>query len=394
VILLLVLQILFWLSVLAILHSYVFFPVILKMFAKDSLKNTIIYSKTDNLPEVSVVLAAHNEESVIAQKIESIFSSDYPNNKINLFVGTDCCSDKTDEIIQNYSQGNSRIFHFPFTERMGKAKIINSLSEKATGEVLILTDANVFFTKDTIYTMVRHFKNEKIGIVGSLIVNTNIKKNGISIQEKTYLESENTIKYREGILWGSMIGAFGGCYGIRKKAYTPVPLNYFMDDFYITMSALKNGYKAINELDSICEEDISNLIKEEFRRKVRISIGNFQNLKTFWKMMFPLFKGISFSFISHKILRWLTPFFIVISLTTSAILSWQGIQLYLLLLIIGLGSMFLPLVDFVLRKLNIHIVILRFITHFYSMNTALFIGFFKYLSGVDSNVWQPTKRNQ
>lgn len=388
------LQVLFWLSILAILHSYIFFPLILKLFAKEKLKNSLLFSRNDNLPLVSVVMAAHNEESVIEKKIQSVFSANYPADKISLYIGTDCCSDCTDAIVQSYAKNNSRIFHFSFDQRMGKAKIINTLAAEAQGEILILTDANVFFTPDAIFNMIRHFKNEKIGIVGSLIVNTNIKKDGISVQEKTYLESENVIKHREGVLWGSMIGAFGGCYSIRKKAYTPVPLNYFMDDFYITMNALRNGYLAINELESVCEEDISNLIKEEFRRKVRISIGNFQNLSTFWAMIFPLNKGLSFSFISHKILRWLTPFFIVISAILAILLSWKGMWLYQLLLLFEAGTMILPVIDFVLRKLNIHIVILRFITHFYSMNAALFIGFFKYLRGVDSNVWQPTKRNQ
>lgn len=389
-----VFELIFWGSTLAIMHSYVLFPLILKLFAKEKNQNGELYSEYDNLPVVSVIMAAHNEESVIEEKLRSIFSSNYPIHKIEVLIGTDNCTDKTDVLILNLFKKYDNIFHFPFDHRMGKAKIINKLSTVAKGEIFVLTDANVFFSPDTIFNMVRHFKNKEIGVVGSLIVNTNIKKNGISVQEKTYLESENVIKFREGILWGSMIGAFGGCYSIRKEAYTPVPLNYLMDDFYITLSALEKGYKAINELNSVCYEDVSNEIKEEFRRKIRISIGNFQNLRTFWRLIFPLHKGLSFSFISHKIFRWLTPFFLLLSLVSSVTLAIQGSLLYQFIFLAQAISMLFPLIDVMLRKLNLHIVILRFITHFYSMNLALFIGFLKYIRGVETNVWQPTKRYQ
>src|SRR5690606_20929272 len=144
-------------------------------------------------------------------------------------------------------------------------------------EILILTDANVYFEPHTIYELVKHYKNSEIALVGGLIINTNIKKTGISYQEKTYLSNENLIKYREGILWGTMVGAFGGVYSIRKENEHPVPKNYVRDEFYITMHVIQDGKKAITELTATCYEDISNIIKEEFKRKVRISIGNFQN---------------------------------------------------------------------------------------------------------------------
>jgi len=240
---------------------------------------------------------------------------------------------------------------------------------------------------------VKHYKNENIALVGGLIENTNLKKTGISYQEKTYLTNENIIKYREGILWGTMIGAFGGIYSIRKINYRPVPLNYYMDDFYITMHVLKEGKCAIQELEAVCYEDISNLIKEEFRRKIRISIGNFQNLSFFWKLAFPIFSGLGFSFISHKILRWHTPIFLIGILFVNFILASKS-DFFAIVLLVQLFSFFIPLFDYLLKKIHIHIVLLRFITHFYSMNLALLIGLFKFIKGVDSNIWQPTKRNQ
>lgn len=394
-IILLIIKIFFWGFVLAIFHSYVLFPLLLNVLAKGKTANKVLWDINDenNLPLVSIIIAAYNEEQVIGEKIESILHSHYPDDKIEVLIGSDNSTDNTDEIVKKFAENYPKLQLYSFTERQGKAKIVNNLSEKANGSILILTDANVYFTEMTIYHLVKHYKNEEIALVGGLIENTNLKKNGISLQEKTYLTNENTIKYREGILWGAMIGAFGGIYSIRKTAYKPVPLNFFMDDFYITMHVLQDGGKAIQELDAVCHEDISNLIHEEFRRKVRISIGNFQNLKVFWKLSFPLTSGRGFSFMSHKIIRWFTPFLIIDCLLFSGVLSIYD-TFYFVLFAGFVFSLLIPFFDYLLKKIHIHIVLLRYVTHFYSMNLALLIGFFKYMKGVDSNVWQPTKRNQ
>lgn len=389
----LVIEILFWISVICILHSYIFFPFILFVFTKRKQNNTVIYQLDEDLPFVSIVIAAYNEEQVIEQKIQSMLQTSYPLSRFDIHIGSDNSSDATNEIISKYALQYPNLILHAFTERQGKAEIINKLTEQAQGEIIVLTDANVYFEKETIYELVKHYKNSEIALVGGLIINTNVKKTGISYQEKTYLSIENKIKYREGILWGSMIGAFGGVYSIRKAYYHAVPKNYFMDDFYITMKVLEDGKKAILEPNAICFEDISNIIREEFRRKVRISIGNYQNLATFWKMAMNPFSGKGFSFISHKIIRWFTPFFLIICFVLSVILSYF-VPCFSVLLYLQLLLMSIPILDMLLKSGEIHIRLLRFITHFYSMNLALFIGFFKYLKGINSNVWQPTKRNQ
>ena len=389
----LIIEILFWICVVSVFHTYVLFPLILVICAKNKKNNTVQYHIEDELPFVSIVIAAYNEEQVIEQKIISLFATTYPIHKFEVHIGSDNSSDTTNAIINKYTKQFPNLILHPFTERQGKATIINSLTTIAKGEIIILTDANVYFEPQTIFELVKHYKNSEIALVGGLILNTNVKKTGISYQEKTYLSFENSIKYREGVLWGSMIGAFGGVYSIRKDMYHPVPKNYLMDDFYITMHVLQDGKKAIMEPDAVCYEDISNVMHEEFRRKVRISIGNYQNLVAFGNMASNPFSGVGFSFISHKILRWFTPFFLIVILLLSAYLGWFN-SLYAYLFFIQLILLCIPLFDFTCKSWNIHIRLFRFITHFYSMNLALLLGFFKYLKGINSNVWQPTKRNQ
>ena len=131
----------------------------------------------------------------------------------------------------------------------------------------------------------------------------------------------------------------------------------------------------------------------EFRRKIRISSGNFQNLRTFCRLLWPPFSGLSFSFMSHKVLRWLGPFFLLLLLLAGFMLSRES-QFYRVLLLAQGILLAVPFLDLLLRKIGIHIVFLRFITYFYSMNLALLLGFFKFLTRRETNVWKPTKRTR
>lgn len=387
-------QIIFFISLFLILHSYVFFPIILKILSRNKKQNDNIYKESDEgLPLVTILLAVYNEELVIENKIKSTFDTNYPSKKIEFIIGSDASTDKTNEIIKTYQKKFANLRLVEFKGRSGKSKIINELAQLALYETLILTDANVFFRPDTIYQLIKHYKNPDISLIGGNIINAGLSIDGISYQEKTYISRENIMKYQEGIIWGTMAGAFGGCYSIMKNQYSPVPPKFFMDDFFITMSVLARNGKCINELNAICDEDVSNKMSEEFRRKVRISIGNFQNLFRFKRLLFPIFSGLSFCFLSHKVLRWFGPIFIVLIFTSNVFLFnlnyFFQITLFSQLVLISI-----PILDFLLKNLNIHIKIMRFITHFYSMNLALLIGFFRFLYGVESNIWQPTQRFQ
>lgn len=386
------LQIIFWACVAMILHTYLLYPIFINLVAKRRTQNTLCYSYSESLPSVVVLIAAYNEESTIEKKIRSVYATKYPLDLITVVVGSDNSTDKTNEIVETCAREFSSLRLERFAQRTGKPEIINVLCEKYQCDVFLLTDANVYFEEDTIFELVKHFKNPKISAVGSLIKNTNIKANGISMQEKTYLSGEFLVKYSEGLWGNAVIGLFGGLYAIRSSAYTRVPQGYCVDDFYITMKVIEQGGGVIMSKESQCQEDVSNTLHEEFRRKVRISKGNFMNLKVFKHLANPCTK-VGFMFLSHKIFRWFTPFaLIAIFLLNIALLpvGWfyqllfAG-QLFLLLL---LG------VDFFLKKCSVNVAIFRFVTHFYSMNLALLLGFINYKKGNDSNVWEPTRRNQ
>jgi cellulose synthase/poly-beta-1,6-N-acetylglucosamine synthase-like glycosyltransferase len=386
--------IIFWLCVVAMAHSYLFYPFVLWLKIKwEGERVYASFSAADHLPTVSILMAAFNEELIIERKIRSIYETSYPLEKIEVWVESDNSTDRTNEIVERLA-GEFPLLHFiRFESRQGKINIINQLYNRASGEILIITDANVLFGKETLFEAIRYFKDERVGLVDTHMKNYGLKKDGISIQEKSYISREVYVKHLESKAYGAMIGPFGGCYAVRKNLYMKVPSNYLVDDFFVCLGVLSTGKSAINNLNAEVFEDVSNNLSIEFKRKIRIATGDFQNLKFFRKLLWPPYRPVAFCFLSHKVLRWFGPFFLIGAFISNAVLLPVS-DFYKLLFLLQLIVTFLPFVDFILKKFHLHVVLLRFITHFYSMNLSLLIGFIKSVKGVESNVWEPTKRLQ
>lgn len=382
-----VLLIIFILSAYAILHSYVVYPLWLIAFTSDKKSEKEQFSLQDNLPDLAILMAAYNEEKVIGDKITSVFNASYPLNKITLYIGSDASTDRTDSIIEEFSKKHPQIKLVRFAGRTGKSGIINQLASEANQPVFILTDANVIFRPETIFNLVRHFKNVDTAQVAANIIKISVSDKGIASQEKSYLALENKIKFFESVRWNVIMGAEGGCYAIRKENFSPIPKNFYMDDFYITLNVVEQGKHIVFDKEAVCYEDVPTQSQEEFKRKVRISIGNFQNLNRYKKLLWK-FNGAAFAFWSHKVLRWVTPFLLMFCFCSSFALMFHY-KYFIGIFILQLLGFFTPVIDWVL---NMNFSLLRFVSHFYLMNLALLKGFITYLKGVDSSVWQPTKR--
>lgn len=394
------LKILFWVSFFALVHTYLLYPLVLKLLAFRKKNNRLIFQPTDELPSLSIIIPAHNEEAVIQQKLLNIFDTQYPKNKIEILIGSDASTDKTNEIVKevisNHSTFSGELIQFK--ERSGKPKIVNTLVKLAKNKILILTDANVIFEKNMLYELVKHFKNPEIALVDTRMINTTRTASGVSKAESTYIRGEVEIKNNEGKVFGKMAGPFGGCYALRKEFYSPVPEGFLVDDFYINMKALEHGGKSISEINARVYEEVQADWKIEFKRKIRIATGSFQNLFAFSHLLLK-FNSLAFCFLSHKVLRWLGPFFMIaLYITNFCIiakitdLQKLHIEKYLTLFILQNLLLLLFLFDLLLVSLRIYFPLTRLITHFLSTNLALLFGFFKFISGVKSSIWQPTKR--
>ena len=371
-----------------ILHTYVFYPLFMILIYRNSNHNQLLFYSDDELPSIAILIAAYNEEKVIEKKILSVFNTNYPSSKLKVFIGSDASTDRTDEIISNLTNTYSNIEFIKFKGRVGKISIINHLQSLCDEPVLILSDANVIFKQNTIFELVKYFKDSNVGLVSANIIKESSNNDGISYQEKKYLNFENKIKASESYAFNFIMGAEGGCYAIRNNLFSKVPSNFIVDDFFITMQVLeRKNYALLNNL-AICIEDVTTDISSEYRRKVRISSGNFQNLFFFKHLLFD-FSSICFAFWSHKVLRWLTPFFIFICLFSSVFLIPYH-KFFIWISCIQLVLLLFPLFNYFFKFNN---VFLKFIAHFYLMNFALFEGFIKFIKGIKSSIWEPINRN-
>jgi cellulose synthase/poly-beta-1,6-N-acetylglucosamine synthase-like glycosyltransferase len=386
------LQLIFWICLFLVFYSYLIFPFMLLLLVGKKEISTDFFNR-EELPLISVLIAAYNEEKVIGEKIMTVLNGDYPPEKLELLIGSDASTDHTNDLLKQLMAENPSLHPFFFEIRKGKPGIINQLAQKARGEILVITDANVMLETNTLIELIRPFKKDQIGLVDSVLISTGIKSKGISRQEKFYTSREVYIKQHESLLWGSMMGPFGGCYAVRKSLYKPVPDHFLVDDFFINMSVLEHGAYCISNPYSKAYEEVSNNPREEFRRKKRISAGSYQNLSRFKHLLFKGRKGVGFCFFSHKVIRWIVPFLVIITLASSTILGLNSI-FYLSFAFLQALVLIAPVIDHILRKIGIQSIPLRFISHLVLMNMALMAGFLRYLRGIKDNVWQPTSRNQ
>lgn len=377
------LQILFWGCLYGIIHTYLLFPAVMKWF---SLKEQT-FPELKSRFRVAILMAAYNEEKILQQKMQSMLESNYPLELIEIWVGSDKSTDQTDAILQHFHDLFPQTVHFiRFNERTGKPQIINNLQKKLQNiDILILTDADTLFNKKTIPELLRPFEDNSIGGVQAYFISHANEANDVQKQEVAYNNRELMIKQGESRL-GCVIGAYGACYAIRNELYVPVPKNFIVDDFFIFLHILQRGYKTVLNEKATCNMEISGDSNIEFQRKIRIGSGNYQNLFYFKSFWFPFFPKRNLIYWSHKVLRWLTPFFLLFLLLMN-LFMFNKHAIYQYTAFSQLAVYWMAFMDILLKNWKINLKLLRFIKHFFMMNLALFKGFFKFISKIQQGSW-------
>lgn len=383
--------IIYFLTLFAVLQTYVIYPIWMKIFAFfRSSKNDL--EITSEQPFIDIIMAAHNEEQVITEKIESILQSEYPREKLRVWIGSDNSTDKTNEIVASYQANYPQIQLVAFTERQGKIKIMNQLARQSQAEWLIFTDANVFFTPMTLSHLLQYHHLPEIAMVCGHIQKIQKGTKGTAEAEVFYMNSENDLKINESSVFGFCLGAEGGCFALRKSYFEEVPPTFSVDDFFTTLSVIRQKGKIWYEKEALCYEETTGNTALEFRRKARIQKGNLQNIFHFWKLLFFPFTKVGFAMWSHKILRWLTPFSLILNGLCCIFLSFYLPYFWIL----GVPVLFFfvfPLLHTLLRKMGIKNAWLDAFQHFVMMNFALLKGTFDYFFGPRTSIWERTQRS-
>lgn len=367
---------------LLLVHAYIVFPLLMMYTGKKTHENK--GSPPD--VQVAILLAVYNEEKVIKQKLESTLNTTFPLANLTILVASDASTDGTDDILAQYESQYPHIQYKRFHERSGKAKIINQLANETSADILVMTDADTFFFPETLNNLLEPFRDPEVGGVQANLINKVDDEEQVAFQEISYNKRELKIKQGEGTK-GSVIGAGGYCYAIRQALYTPVPNGFYVDDFFVFMRVLQQGFKTSFADQAYCTMEVSGSSEVQFQRKVRISKGNFQNLAYFRDLSNPFAGFVGFAFFSHKVIRWIGPFLLLMMLIANSLLLPYH-PLFQVTIALQLGFFALGLLDFLFREFNWNVVPMRFISHFLLMNLALMAGFFEYLFNPADGTWE------
>jgi cellulose synthase/poly-beta-1,6-N-acetylglucosamine synthase-like glycosyltransferase len=350
------------------------------------------YRQSEDYPPISVIIAAYNEEKVIKKTIENFFSLQYPEEKFEIVMGSDGSTDNTNEIIKDLR------FHYPkfkaviFPERRGKKAVINDLVKEATGEILIFSDSNTYYQKDSIYNLVKFYADERVGgVCGRLELLSSEIDFDRRNKEVLYWDYESWIKNSEGKL-GVLIGANGGIYSIRKQLFVEMPSNVpVVDDLFISLKILEQRKDFIYAKDAIAREFIAPSLKLEYERKVRIVPRSFETIKQVKTLLFTRRFIVSYGLWSHKIIRWSSPIiFMIIFLSNILLLNY--LSFYKVTFILQLLFLIFVFAGYVLSSYNVYIRSFQICFYFFIGNLALLKGIFNYLYKKHKPIWQPTPR--
>lgn len=270
---------------------------------------------------VSLIVPAHNEESVIRRKMENVLAVEAPADVFEVLVASDGSVDGTVGIAREFE--GSRVRVLEFRERRGKASVLNDAVAQAQGELLCLCDANVMFHPDAVTKLARHFADPKVGAVTGE-VRLASHESDFGEGESFYYKIERAIQLGESRL-GAVMGVDGGMYMIRKSLFPQLPASTILDDFVVTMRVIQQGYKVLYDPEAIATENGTPTSAQEFKRRVRVSAGAMQVLA---RGEFPsvLRQPIAFlMFVFHKALRWFSPVWLVVLFVTNLLLLQSGL---------------------------------------------------------------------
>uniref|UniRef100_A0A7C4GJR3 Glycosyltransferase n=1 Tax=candidate division WOR-3 bacterium TaxID=2052148 RepID=A0A7C4GJR3_UNCW3 len=369
---------LFWLPFAVFVYHWVLFPGLLWLFGRIRPRRLRCTFPPDTL-SVSLVMAVHNEEPIIAQKVKNCLELDYPPDKVEILIGSDNSTDRTEEIIRSFNDPRIRLFHYE--PQAGKTVVQNRLLQEADGDVVLCTDADSLLTPKSLRLMLEHMRDPGVAVVNPRY--RRINDDG-SPAESIYDRWETKVKELEGRI-GALVGCNAYANMVRRSEAGPIPDYINLDDFYLGIRPFRNG------LDVVCEPRALVVTRAEseaieFRRKARISSGNLQALLHFRDLLLPRYGRKAWVYFSHKVLRMVIPFLLLAMLVGSALKAAYPFFLVLLLLQ-AVTYVTTPLVFVVKGRLRR----LFAVQYYLLMNTALVVGYWRHFFRPEK-YWKKTPR--
>ena len=374
------------------IYPYVLYPLLgccIVGIKKIFVKTKVIAN--DELPDVTLLITAYNEEHAVEEKIKNIFELEYPNQKLKICWVTDGSTDRTPEIVAQYPQ--FQLLHE--NERRGKVHAMQRAILEVKSPIIVFCDANTYLNSKSIQYIANSFNDCKVGAVaGEKQVFYGTYDKAATAGEGIYWKYESTLKKIDSAIY-TVVGAAGELFAIRKDLFESVPDDTILDDFLITLKIASKGYKIKYEPKAIASEYGSANVKEEMKRKIRIAAGCFQVMaRNPW--LFNIFKHplLTFQFISHKFMRWVTtPLLLLILLPFNIILAcFYPSTLSISILVLQLIFYSFAILGYIIQEKNIQFKILFIPYYFFMANIAQFQGFFRFVKGKSTVKWERAER--
>jgi cellulose synthase/poly-beta-1,6-N-acetylglucosamine synthase-like glycosyltransferase len=392
--------ILFWFAAAIVVYTYLIYPLILFVLhvakaVADSIRFLITRKgrriadregfSEEGLPVVSFLLAAHNEEAMIGAKIRNFLEIEYPQEKVELLVGSDASDDRTVEIAGGIADTRVRVFDFQ--ERSGKIGVLQKLLTHARGDILVFSDTNTLLEPRALRMIIRPFVDPKVGAAcGELRLQA---PDGTLQSEGAYWRYETIIKTLEN-RFGCVLGANGGNYAVRKSLFPSIPAGTIIEDFVIPLKIRGAGYRTPFESEAVAIEQNPVDAGAEFRRRTRIGAGNAQSLPLIYPLLAPKYGMLAFALWSHKILRWSVPIALFVAMGTNLALLDRPV--FIVLFILQLAFYGMAMVGWYRQARGQSQGVFGIPFMFVLLNGALALGYLQYLFGKHRVSWDRTGR--
>jgi cellulose synthase/poly-beta-1,6-N-acetylglucosamine synthase-like glycosyltransferase len=386
----------FWICVAAVAYNYVGYPILLYFLVTFSQVKSDFHFLVDrtsrrcaripnHTPRVAILVAAYNEEEVIRAKVQNTLQIDYPPSSLELMIGLDAPTDSTAEILSELQCPQCRVIEF--SVRRGKLAVIRDLAEKTSADILVFTDANTLLNPECIRNLTRHFADPEVGAVSGEEIR--LARTGIEPStESWYWRYESALKFLENRL-NCMLGANGSVYAVRRSLFKTQ--DSIVEDFQVPLEIRFAGYRVVYDPEVVATEDLAPTFAAHFERRVRLGAGSYQTLFKNLKCLNP-FRGLpAFSYFSHKVLRWLTPFFLLIAFLVNVRLVARPIFAALLMMQLAFYS--LASLGYFQKKRGKSNKVFSIPFGFSYMNLALLVGFYRYVTGRQATAWRVTPRH-
>lgn len=382
---------LFWVSVSVVLYAYFLYPLILFLcYMVVQLRSDLRYLLVrgdrrtssllaEGLPGVSFIIPVYNEEQHLQNKLANLQQLNYPLDKFQVVFVSDGSTDRTNEMLQNVTGDNIETYMLP--TRTGKANALNHGVASARHDILIFSDGSTMFAPDAVQRLVRHFVDSSVGAVcGALQFQASPESQQT---EGVYWKYESMLRLMEARL-GATLTASGAIYAVRREAFVPLAADTVLDDFVVPMNVRKIGYHVRYDPEAVATDVAASSVAGEFARRVRLAAGSFRAFPDLARV--PLDRSTRLAFYSHKVLRWVVPWFLIALLASNASLIVH--PFYEVSFIFQLAFYLWAGLGFLLRE---HVRGIRFglLGYFlFAMNLAFLVGFVRFLLNRKEVIWQ------